>query len=152
MVANRPGDSARRELVRQLAAHGHLVANHTLTHRNLCREPATVNEEIDTNSEIIAYATGVRPLLFRSPYGARCRSLDAALAERELIQIGWNLDPQEWRASDPEAVFTYVTQSLAQLRGRAILLLHDKHPAAVKALPRILDWIVAENARVAREG
>lgn len=152
LLGSRPEDLSRREMVRKLAAHGHLVANHTLTHRNLCREPAAVSDEIDTNSEIIAYATGLRPLLFRSPYGARCRSLDQALRERDLIQIGWNLDPQEWRASDPEAVYSYVTRSLAQLRGRAILLLHDKHPAAVRALPRILDWIVAENARVAREG
>ena len=49
-------------------------------------------------------------------------------------------------------MFAYVTQHLARLRGRAILLLHDTHPAAVRALPRILDWIDAENARVAREG
>jgi hypothetical protein len=33
-----------------------------------------------------------------------------------------------------------------------ILLLHDKNLAAVQALPRILDWIDRENARVAREG
>lgn len=151
LLGSRPWDLARRELVRKLAAHGHLVANHTLTHKNLCRERAAAAEEIDTNSEIIAYATGVRPLLFRSPYGARCRSLDAALRERELIQVGWSLDPQEWKSSD-EAVFKYVTSNLARLRGRAILLLHDTHPAAVRALPRILAWIDQENARVAREG
>ena len=33
-----------------------------------------------------------------------------------------------------------------------ILLLHDKNLAAVHALPRILDWIEQEEARVAREG
>ena len=152
LMGSRPEDFSRRELVRKLAAHGHLVANHTLTHRNLCREPETVAEEIDTNSELIAYATGIRPLLFRSPYGARCRSLDQALRDRDLVQVGWSLDPQEWRASDQNAVFSYVTESLAKLRGKAILLLHDKHPAAVHALPRILDWIDEENARVAREG
>jgi chitooligosaccharide deacetylase len=152
LLGSRPEDLSRRDMVRKLAAHGHLVANHTLTHRNLCNEPATVSEEIDTNSEIIAYATGIRPLLFRSPYGARCRSLDEALRERDLVPVGWNLDPQEWKAAGEEAVFTYVTQSLAHLHGHAILLLHDKHLAAVRALPRILAWIDGENARVAREG
>jgi peptidoglycan/xylan/chitin deacetylase (PgdA/CDA1 family) len=152
LMGSRPEDFSRRELVRKLAAHGHLVANHTLTHRNLCREPYTVAEEIDTNSEIIAYATGIRPLLFRSPYGARCRSLDQALRDRDLVQVGWSLDPQEWRASDPDAVFNYIIERLARLRGQAILLLHDKHPATAHALPRILDWIDEENARVARVG
>jgi peptidoglycan/xylan/chitin deacetylase (PgdA/CDA1 family) len=152
LLGSRPPDLARREMVRRLATHGHLVANHTLTHRNLCREPGTVAEEIDTNSEVIAYATGLRPLLFRSPYGARCRSLDQALLDRDLIQVGWSIDPQEWRADDPEAVFRAVTRRLARLTGPAILLLHDTHPAAVHALPRILDWIEQDNARAARDG
>lgn len=151
LLGSRPWDLARRDLVRKLAAHGHLVANHTLSHKNLCRERDAVEHEIDTNSEVIAYATGVRPLLFRSPYGARCRSLDQALRERDLVQVGWSLDPQEWK-NDDHAVFSYVTANLARLRGRAILLLHDTHPAAVRALPRILTWIDQENARVAREG
>jgi chitooligosaccharide deacetylase len=152
LLGSHPIDFARRELVRRLATHGHLVANHTLTHRNLCREPGTVAEEIDTNSEIIAYATGLRPLLFRSPYGARCRSLDQALRERDLLQVGWSIDPQEWRRDDTEAVFKYVISRLARLTGPATLLLHDTHPATAHALPRILDWIDQENARVAREG
>jgi peptidoglycan/xylan/chitin deacetylase (PgdA/CDA1 family) len=152
LLGIKPPDLARRELVRKLATHGHLVANHTLTHRNLCREPGTVAEEIDTNSEVIYYATGLRPLLFRSPYGARCRSLDQALADRDLIQVGWSLDPQEWKREKEEAVFHYVTRGLARLSGPAILLLHDTHAAAVRVLPRILDWIDQENARVARDG
>lgn len=152
LLGSRPEDLARRDMVHKLAAHGHLVANHTLTHRNLCLEPATISDEIDTNSEIIAYATGIRPLLFRSPYGARCRSLDEALRERELVPVGWNMDPQEWKAAGEQAVYDYVTQGLARLHGRAILLLHDKHLAAARALPRVLAWIDAENARVAREG
>jgi peptidoglycan/xylan/chitin deacetylase (PgdA/CDA1 family) len=152
LLGSRTEDMARREMVHRLAAHGHHVANHTLTHRNLCQEPGTVSEEIDTNSEIIAYATGIRPLLFRSPYGARCRSLDQALRDRDLVQVGWNLDPQEWRAGNEEAVFRYLTDSLAHLRGRAILLLHDKHLAAVRAFTRVLGWIDEENARAAREG
>ena len=43
MVGSRPQDLARRDLVRKLAAHGHLVANHTLSHRNVCAEPETLD-------------------------------------------------------------------------------------------------------------
>ncbi len=148
----RPQDLARRDLVQKLAAHGHLVANHTFNHKNLCQFPLAAAEEVDTNSELISSTTGVRPLLFRAPYGARCRSLDETLAARDLVQIGWNMDPQEWRAEDQDAVFTYVTGMLTKLNGRAILLLHDTHPAAVRALPRLLDWVEQENRRVSRDG
>jgi peptidoglycan/xylan/chitin deacetylase (PgdA/CDA1 family) len=76
IVRDRPEDLARRDLLRKLATRGHLVGNHTMNHKNLCLEREAMAKEIDGASEIIAYATSVRPLLFRSPYGARCRELD----------------------------------------------------------------------------
>jgi len=108
--------------------------------------------EIDGASEIIAYATSVRPLLFRSPYGARCRDLDRTLANRDVIQVGWNMDPQEWRGEDEDAIVKYATAGLRRARGPVILLLHDKNVAAVRALRRILDFVDSENARVAADG
>lgn len=152
MVGSRPDDFARRDLVRKIAASGHLVANHTLSHRNVCSEPETIEQEIDGNAEIIAGATGLRPLMFRAPYGARCRRLDQALAERDLLSVGWNLDPQEWKGGSEEAIFEYLTSRLRRFHGRAVLLLHDTKLQAVRALPRILDWVESENARLAGSG
>jgi peptidoglycan/xylan/chitin deacetylase (PgdA/CDA1 family) len=152
IVRNRPEDLARRDLLRKLATHGHHVGNHTMSHKDLCRNPSPMAEEIDRAAELITYSTGLRPVLFRSPYGARCRALDRALAERELIQVGWNADPREWRGSSEDAIFSAVTGQLARATGPVILLLHDKNLNAVQALPRILDWIEQERARVEREG
>jgi peptidoglycan/xylan/chitin deacetylase (PgdA/CDA1 family) len=152
IVRNRPEDLARRDLLRKLATHGHLVGNHGMNHKNLCQEREAMAAEIDGASEIIAYATSVRPLLFRSPYGARCRELDRALAEREVIQVGWNMDPQEWRGEDEDAVVKYATAGLRRAVGPVILLLHDKNVSGVRALSRILDFVEAENIRLRAEG
>lgn len=152
IVRNRPEDLARRDLLRKLATHGHLIGNHTMNHKNLCRERDALAGEIDGAAELIAYATSVRPLLFRAPYGARCRELDRALDLRGLIQVGWNMDPQEWRGEDEDAIVGYTTAALRRAKGPTILLLHDKNVSAVHALARILDFVDAENARAAREG
>jgi len=152
LTGQRPEDFARRELLRKIAAHGHLVANHTLDHHNLCQKPGEQAVQIDGNAEIIAQATGVRPLLFRAPYGAFCHSLEAALAARELPDIGWNLDPQDWKNGSEDAVYRYLVGKLARLEGRGILLLHDTHLASVRALPRALDWLARENRRAVAEG
>jgi peptidoglycan-N-acetylglucosamine deacetylase len=152
IVRNRSEDLARRDLLRKLATHGHLVGNHTMNHKNLCQERDAMAAEIDSASELIVYATSVRPLLFRSPYGARCRDLDRALADRDVIQVGWNMDPQEWRGEDEDAIVTYATAGLRRAKGPVILLLHDKNVAAVHAVARILDFVDAENARAAHEG
>jgi peptidoglycan-N-acetylglucosamine deacetylase len=152
IVRNRPEDLARRDLLRKLSVHGHHVGNHTMNHKDLCQNQGVLAQEIDRAAELITYATGVRPVLFRSPYGARCRALDRALAERDMIQVGWNADPREWRGNSDTAIFNIVTNQLARATGPVILLLHDKNLAVVQALPRILDWIEQEKARVAREG
>lgn len=153
VVGERSEDLARRELLRKIAARGHLVGNHTMTHVNLCHQSAPVDlaTEIDATAEVITGATGVRPILFRSPYGARCPSLEAALAARELVSVGWNVDPQDWRNPTSEEILAYVEDKLAHLRGRGILLLHDTHPASVFALGPLLDWIARENRRAVTE-
>jgi peptidoglycan/xylan/chitin deacetylase (PgdA/CDA1 family) len=151
-AGNTPQDLARRDLVRKIAAHGHLVANHTFTHYNLCQKVAEQSAEIDDNSELIAASTGVRPLLFRAPYGGYCKSLEAQLALRGLVDLGWNLDPQDWKNGTPEAVEKYLVGKLGKLKGRGILLLHDTHIASVRALPRVLDWLARENQRAVDEG
>ena len=151
LVGQRPEDVARRDLVRKSAAHGHLVANHTMNQHDLCQNPDEQASEIDASTELNAETTGVRPLLFRSPYGAFCKSLEAALTARGLPDIGWTIDPQDWKGGDEEAVFNYLTSKVDKLRGRGIMLLHDTHDGAVHALPRFLDWLARENARAVRQ-
>jgi peptidoglycan/xylan/chitin deacetylase (PgdA/CDA1 family) len=153
LKGDRPEEVARRALVRRIAAHGHLVANHTLSHHNLCQNPGEQATEIDENATRIEAATGIRPFLFRSPYGAFCHSLEATLQARGLVDIGWNLDPQDWKVDrDEEFVYKYLTSKLKRLNGRGILLLHDTHLASVHALPRLLDWLARQNAADRRAG
>jgi len=151
LTGTRPEDVARRDLVRKIAAHGHLVANHGMNHHDLCQNPTEQAPEIDASTELIAETTGVRPLLFRSPYGAFCPSLKAALTARGLPDIGWNIDPQDWKTGNSEeAVLAYLTGKVTELKGRGIMLLHDTHEASVHALPRFLDWLAHENERAVR--
>jgi len=151
LAGDRPEDVARRDLVRKIARHGHLVANHTMTHKNLCQNPRAQADEIDDATEIVGQVTGVPPLLFRSPYGAHCPSLLSALQARDLPDVRWNMDPQDWKSDDEAVIYRYITQKLSRLEGRGILLLHDTHLASVNVLPAVLDWIARENHRAIRE-
>jgi peptidoglycan/xylan/chitin deacetylase (PgdA/CDA1 family) len=151
-AGQRPEDLARRDLVRKIAAHGHLVANHTFTHHDLCQNPGERDAEIDSNAALIEATTGIKPLLFRAPYGGYCQSLEAALTAREVPDVGWNLDPQDWKNHREEDVYNYLVAKVSRMRGRGILLLHDTHLASVRALPHFLDWLARENARTVDEG
>ncbi|HEX2688798.1 MAG TPA: hypothetical protein VHN14_19380, partial [Kofleriaceae bacterium] len=66
---------------------------------------------------------------------------------RHLAHFHWDLDPQEWKHGDPARAVKYVTGEFARAYGRDVLLMHDIKQATVKALPEILTWLDAENAR-----
>ena len=113
------------------------VGNHTWDHARLpgFGGRATYAEIARTQSAVVA-ATGVRPLLFRPPYGATSDSARRIARALGLNVVLWSVDSGD---SLPRATADSVVRTvIPRLRPGAIVLLHDIHPAGVAALPRIL--------------
>lgn len=147
------GAEKSRVLLREVLARGHYVGNHTVHHKFLCGQlgPKIADDEILKNAELIEQAVGMRPELYRTPYGAHCKTLNATLSRLGIRHTGWDIDPQDWKVKNTQIVRDRVIGALSRLRGRAILLMHDVHDDTVQALPQILDWLEKENqARVQR--
>ena len=138
-------------LIQRILRDGHVIGTHTMTHKDLCRvsEPAAVRD-LDDGKAIIEQVAGVPTAWFRTPYGARCERIERLLAERHLAHFHWDLDPQEWKHGNAARTVRYVTGELGRASGREVLLMHDIKQATVQALPKIFDWIDAENARRAK--
>jgi peptidoglycan/xylan/chitin deacetylase (PgdA/CDA1 family) len=152
-MGSSPAAEKARVLLREIVARGHAVGNHTVHHYFLCgkRGAKLAADEIERNARLIEEAIGVRPELYRTPYGAHCASLAATLEKLGIRHTGWDIDPQDWRVQNTRLVRDYVVGHLRRLHGRAIILMHDIHPDTVEALPQVLDWLDHENAdRTAR--
>src|SRR5665647_3369115 len=137
-------------IVARILREGHVIANHTMTHKDLCRKKTTLEAavaDIDDGKAAIEKVAEVPMVWFRAPFGVRCDRLDALLAERGIEHFHWDLDPQEWKHGDKAKTVSYVTGALARVSDRNVLLMHDIKPVSVAALPEILDWLEAENAR-----
>jgi chitooligosaccharide deacetylase len=142
-----------RALVKRMLAEGHVIANHTMTHEQLCSgKPEAAAWQIDEARSVLEQEAGMPVPWFRAPYGAWCPRLVQQLGERGITHFYWDIDPQEWRTGSAKTTEKRVTAALRRLQGRAILLLHDTKPATVKALPKILDWIDKENAKRQKAG
>jgi peptidoglycan/xylan/chitin deacetylase (PgdA/CDA1 family) len=139
-------------IVARILREGHVIANHTMTHADLCRAASDPAREIDDGRAAIERVAGVMPVWFRAPYGSKCEKLEVQLAERHLTHFHWDVDPQEWRHGSAKRTASYITARLARSTGRTVVLLHDIHWVTVRALPEILDWIAKENARRAKLG
>ncbi len=150
VLNDRRGKEERLAVIDRAVSLGHLVGNHTVSHAKLCTvSRARAEKEIDEGSRLFEGLTNLPMVLFRVPYGARCRRLDKMLVERGLSHLHWDLDPQEFRHHSVKTTVRYVTTRLRRLADgqRAVLLMHDTQPAAAKALPKILVWIEGENEK-----
>jgi peptidoglycan/xylan/chitin deacetylase (PgdA/CDA1 family) len=149
MVGEQAEKKETRAIIERIEREGHIIANHTMWHGDLCRikDDAKAAAEIDLGKAAIEAAAGIHVLWFRVPYGARCNRVDALLAERGITHFHWDLDPQEWKHGSAKKAFDYVTKQLGRMKGRNVLLMHDIKKATVQSLPQILDWLDAENLR-----
>src|SRR5262249_6750787 len=149
MVGDMAANKQAPPIIDRILREGHIIANHTMTHQDLCRlkDPERAAKEIDDGKTAIETAAGMHVTWFRTPYGVRCDRLDAMLAERGLTHFHWDLDPREWQHGSKQKAVDYVVKEVGRMKGRNVLLMHDIKKATVDALPEILDWIDAENAR-----
>ncbi len=133
------------DLLRRIVAEGHEVGNHTYSHPFLYfKSRRRMAEEIDHTQTVIEKLIGIRPHLFRPPYGARWFGLVPILQERNMHLVLWSAAGYDWK-KDVQGITAAV---LRELRPGAIILLHDgreTRPGAeidrsrtVSALPAII--------------
>jgi peptidoglycan-N-acetylglucosamine deacetylase len=114
------------------------VGNHTWTHPRLVSltRRDVIRQLLLTQAAIVRATGGVRPVLFRPPYGVGTPAETAAVHALRLVDVRWSVDSLDSR---PGATVSAVAREVvAGLRPGAIVLLHDIHPWTVAALPRIL--------------
>jgi len=131
-------------LVREVAAAGHKIANHTWSHVDLVYlPPAAVADQIRRATGAIHKATGRVPDLFRAPYGAWSPVVLRECAQAGMTPLDWSVDPRDWSRPGVAAIVGNITRNT---RTGSIILEHDgggdrsQTVAALKiVLPRLLD-------------
>lgn len=126
-------------VVRRTFQEGNVVGNHSWNHSSLTTlSPDAIRWQLSSTSAIIQQATGVAPRLFRPPYGATNATVKNIAAQLGLVQIGWTIDPGDWRHP---GVSTLVSTVLNKVRPGSIIVLHDgggDRSQTVQALPQII--------------
>jgi peptidoglycan/xylan/chitin deacetylase (PgdA/CDA1 family) len=98
------------------------VGHHSWDHPRLTElEPAEIASQLRRTTAAIESVTGVRPEVFRPPYGDRDERVDRIAAELGMRTVLWDVDPEDWSRPGVEAI-------AAAIRGagpRDVVLLHD---------------------------
>lgn len=125
------------DLVREIAARGHTIGNHTETHPNLFWLTAAQQfQELRLCQKAITGVLGTPPVLMRPPFGLRNPFLDRIAREEGLHHVVmWTLLPGDWREESAEWLIKRMApiaeraerlkESSPQRPGGDVLCLHD---------------------------
>ncbi len=120
---------AQPELVRRIAAAGHLVGNHSWSHPNLARSSRDrIREELTRTRETLEQITGEPVRFFRPPFGARRPATLKVGRELGLVPVLWNAMTSDWSDPSAERIVARLSGRIDRLtrRGRAAnVVLHD---------------------------
>jgi len=125
------GRHVRQEpaLAREIAAAGHAIGNHTMTHPWLSwQSAARVRAEIADTNALLEDTLGQRIRLFRPPHGARRPVVLRAAAELGLHTVNWNIITHDWRPQPSAAIVEKIRNGIVrnEVHGRGSnVLLHD---------------------------
>ncbi|WP_285317969.1 polysaccharide deacetylase family protein [Pseudarthrobacter sp. lyk4-40-TYG-27] len=137
--------------VAQIAAAGHRVANHSMTHPGFTglAGDAILNEVRSAEQAILAAGADPRPL-FRFPYGERDARTIAAVNALGYVAVRWTVDTLGWKGTSGGASVQSVADRVqAGLQPGEIVLMHigsnpdDGTTLDADALPQVIDRIRA---------
>jgi len=110
-------------LTAEIAARGHVIGNHTYSHRSLVFfSRQSIVDELRRCDEAVFRATGNRTTCVRPPFGFRGPQFFAAARTAGLLQIVmWSVNGHDWKLQPAAAM----RRRLENVRSGDIVLLHD---------------------------
>ena len=135
-VDNYPDD------VKEIAARGHDVGNHSATHPHMASLSSEEQlKEISDCNTAIEELTGSRPALFRAPYGEYDNKLVQNLRDNGMYCVQWNIDSLDWKDPSPDEMVKRIREKLCP---GSIILMHNGAKNTPDALPKIIEMIQSE--------
>jgi peptidoglycan/xylan/chitin deacetylase (PgdA/CDA1 family) len=117
------------DLVRRVAAAGHLIGIHTWSHPNLAYTRASrVREELVRSKKALEEITGTPVKYFRPPFGARSPLVLRIARELGMQPVLWNAMTSDWSEPSTEKIVQRLSCKIDRLERRgwaANIVLHD---------------------------
>ena len=124
------------ELVKEIAARGHEIGNHSDSHAHFTQiSDSKIRQEMDSCSDKIEALTGVRPTLFRPPYGDYNSKVVTVVRDEGYECVQWSIDSLDWKNRGVEDLVKRATNNV---QPGDIILFHNDSEFIVGALPAIL--------------
>lgn len=128
--------AANPDTVRRVAAEGHEIGSHTMSHSDLVKlSDSAARAQVHDAAAILRDISGAPVATFRSPYGSVNAAVVSAVGMPAVL---WSVDTNDWRDPGPAALFE---RAVGGVSPGGIILFHDTHVDTVNAAPDIIQGL-----------
>ena len=129
------------ELVKEIVARGHEIGNHSTSHPQMSKLNETqIAKELNTQADNVLAIAGVRPVLFRPPYGDYNNRVITTARAQGFVPIQWSVDSLDWKNRGAQEIINRATK----VKSGDIVPFHNDSQYILDALPAVLKYY-AEN-------
>jgi len=138
--------TANPEIAKRIVEEGHEIASHSYSHPNFVNmNAAGIRSELSRTNDAIFQATGIKPALLRTPYGAYNSTVQSVAAEFGFPLIMWSVDTRDWQSRNVSAILGHFADgNNVKIKDGDIILLHDIYSTTIDAAIRAVDLLLAE--------
>lgn len=126
------------DLIKQIVAEGHTIANHTWNHPDISKiSDKELEYEVNMLENKLFEITGLRTALIRPPYGMVSETNIKQLNDLGYKTIIWSVDTKDWRDFNENRL---LINTVPDIRDGSIILMHDNLPQTV--MPNVLPDLI----------
>ncbi|SCV72937.1 BQ2448_6862 [Microbotryum intermedium] len=129
---------------------GHIIASHTWNHADLTKlTPKQIHQELDLVEEALWKILGVKPALFRAPYGSLNAQATQIITSRGYTIVDWSFDSDDSMGKSPAySIKAYEALSASDDEG-PIALNHETHQGtSEEVIPEVVPMLLDKGYRL----
>ena len=136
-------------LMERMVREGHAVGNHSYAHATLFDlwGSKQMQRDLTRAEEVIALATGKRPLWFRPPYGVTNPTVAITVNNAGYKVMGWSIRSLDTSTRDAGRIAERIKR---RWHTGGIILLHDTNDRVTEVLEKVIAHAKAQGYRFVR--
>ncbi len=132
--------SGNENILIQIKEQGHIIGNHSYSHHFWfdmfsSKKMLADMKMMDDETEKI---TGLKPVLFRPPYGVTNPNLKKAIINGNYTPVGWSVRSMDTVTKDERKLLSKINNAI---KPGAVFLFHDTSKATVNVLPAFIQEV-----------
>ena len=127
-------------ILKQVHADGHIIGNHSYSHHFWfdLYSAKKMQDDLALMDSEMEKVTGLKPKLFRPPYGVTNPNVKKAIITGDYIPVGWSVRSMDTVIKDEKKLLNRIN---AGIQPGAVFLFHDTCNITLKVLPEFIQEV-----------